>query len=72
MPHHVTLSRSEGLSHWAARCFATLSMTALTRLVLPRGVTLSRSEGSVALGSEMLRCAQHDRVVTHTASCYIA
>jgi hypothetical protein len=26
-------------------------------------VTLSRSEGSVALGSEMLRCAQHDSVV---------
>jgi hypothetical protein len=23
-----------------------------------------RSEGSVALGSEMLRCTQHDRVVT--------
>src|SRR5437870_4792352 len=25
-------------------------------------VTLSRSEGSVSLGVEMLRCAQHDRV----------
>src|SRR6266571_8614670 len=39
-------------------------------------VTLSRSEGSVALGSEMLRgvyterseCAQHDSAVTHTDS----
>ena len=29
-------------------------------------VTLSRSEGSVALGVEMLRCAQHDSAVTHT------
>jgi hypothetical protein len=38
-----------------------LSMTALARLLLPAGVTLSRSEGSVALGKEMLRCAQHDR-----------
>src|SRR2546428_9115475 len=27
-----------------------------------------RSEGSVALGSEMLRCTQHDSAVTHTAS----
>ncbi len=25
-----------------------------------------RSEGSVTLGSEMLRCAQHDRAVIHT------
>src|SRR5229473_2841244 len=25
-----------------------------------------RSEGSVAMGSEMLRCAQHDRAVTQT------
>jgi hypothetical protein len=39
-------------------------------------VTLSRSEGSVALGSEMLRgvyterseCAQHDSAVTYTDS----
>jgi len=27
-----------------------------TRLLLPAGVTLSRSEGSVVLGIEMLRC----------------
>jgi hypothetical protein len=32
----------------------------------PSTVTPPRSEGSVALGSEMLRCAQHDRAVTHT------
>jgi len=38
-------------------------MTAWTRLLLPTGVTLSRSEGSIALGVEMLRCAQHDRAV---------
>jgi len=30
-------------------------------LLLPPGVTLSRSEGSVSMGVEMLRCAQHDR-----------
>jgi hypothetical protein len=29
-------------------------------MLLPAGVTLSRSEGSAALGMEMLRCAQHD------------
>ncbi len=28
MPHCVTLSAAKGLSHWAARCFAALSMTA--------------------------------------------
>jgi hypothetical protein len=28
-------------------------------------VTLSRSERSVALGVEMLRCAQHDNATTH-------
>jgi len=33
-----------------------LSMTALSRMLLPAGVTLSRSEGSVSMGSEMLRC----------------
>jgi hypothetical protein len=31
----------------------------------PYTVTLSRSEGSVALGVEMLRCAQHDNAATH-------
>jgi hypothetical protein len=30
-----------------------------------------RCEGSVALGVEMLRCAQHDSAVTHTASWII-
>jgi hypothetical protein len=29
-------------------------------------VTPPRSEGSVALGSQMLRCAQHDSAVIHT------
>jgi hypothetical protein len=44
-------------------------MTAWSGLLLPAGVTLSRSEGSVALCLEMLRgvyterseCAQHDK-----------
>jgi len=38
-------------------------MTGWIRLLLPPGVTLSRSEGSASLGDEMLRCAQHDRAV---------
>jgi len=29
-PFRVTLSRSEGLSRWAERCFAALSMTVLS------------------------------------------
>jgi hypothetical protein len=33
-----------------------LSMTASSRLLLPTGATLSRSEGSGSLGAEMLRC----------------
>jgi hypothetical protein len=32
-------------------------------MLLPAGVTLSRSEGSVALGVETLRCAQHDSAI---------
>jgi hypothetical protein len=35
-------------------------------IIGPSTVTLSRSEGSVALGVEMLRYAQHDRAVTQT------
>ena len=38
----------------------------MSPLLLPPVVTLSGSEGSVALGSEMLRCAQHDRDVRDT------
>jgi len=37
-------------------------------MLLPAGVTLSCSEGSVALGVEMLRCAQHDSMDTRAAS----
>ena len=32
---------------------------------MPHRVTLSRSEGSVVLGSEMLRCAQGDSAMTY-------
>jgi hypothetical protein len=76
MPRSVTLRAAKGLSRWASRCFAeftlsvanVLSMTALSRMLLPPGVTLSRSEGSVSIGLEMLRgvyterseCAQQD------------
>jgi len=51
------------VSRWLERYFAALSMTAFSCLLLPVGVTLSRSEGSVSLGVEMLRCAQHESVV---------
>src|SRR6266581_2526515 len=40
-----------------------LSMTIFSRLSSPTSVTLSRSEGSVALGIEMLRCTQHDNTM---------
>jgi hypothetical protein len=60
----------------AARCFATLSMTVLSLMLVPQVVTHAtspcchpeRSEGSVALGSEMLRYAQHDSAVTLAGS----
>ena len=32
----------------------------------PSTVTRSRSEGSIALVTEMLRCTQHDNAATHT------
>ena len=43
----------------------------MLRLLIPAGVTLSRSEGSVALGVEMLRCAQHDSIdmLSAVANC---
>jgi hypothetical protein len=31
-----------------------------------QGRASERSEGSVVMGSEMLRCAQHDMALTHT------
>jgi hypothetical protein len=41
-------------------------MTAWSRTRLPAGVTLSRSEGSLSLGLEMLGYAQHDSAATQT------
>ncbi|HEY6410773.1 MAG TPA: hypothetical protein VIY29_25245 [Ktedonobacteraceae bacterium] len=35
-------------------------------IISPSPVTLSRSEGSLALGVELLRYAQHDRTLTQT------
>src|SRR5437667_8369285 len=75
-PSTVTLSAAKGLSRSAWKCFAEftlseakwLSMTRLPLIWLPQGVTLSRSEGSGALGSEMLSAAKHDKAATHTAS----
>jgi len=32
-------------------------------MLLPTGVTLSRNEGSIAMGAEMFRCAQYDSAV---------
>src|SRR5713226_961992 len=37
MPHRVTLSAAKGLSRWAERCFASLSMTAVSCMLLPLG-----------------------------------
>src|SRR6266702_5255962 len=34
----------------------------------PSSVTLSRSEGSLSIGTELLRCPQPDRILTYTAS----
>jgi hypothetical protein len=36
---------------------------------MPHSVTLSRSEGSVSLGVEMLRCAQHDSAILLLRYC---
>jgi len=36
----------------------------------PSTVTLSRSEGPVALGVEMLRCAQHDSAILLPRHCH--
>src|SRR6266581_2309392 len=46
----------------------TLSCLTVSPHSLRSGQALSRSEGSVAMGSEMLRCTQHDSAVTHTDS----
>src|SRR5439155_4665165 len=53
----VTLSVAKGLSGWASRCFAALSMTGCP-------CHPERSEGSVPLGLGMLRCPQHDQGLT--------
>ena len=39
-------------------------MISFLSIIGPSPVTLSRSEGSLAKGMEMLRFSQHDRVVT--------
>jgi hypothetical protein len=76
MPHRVTLSEAKGLSRRTSRCFAEftlseangLSMTASSRMLLPSIVTLSPSEGSIALGPEMLRYVLHDSIFKYVAS----
>jgi hypothetical protein len=44
------------------------SMTVLPCSCFPTGVTLSRSEGSLSLGLEMLRCAQYDNALLRQGS----
>src|SRR6266487_7146933 len=74
-PFDVTLSAAKGLSRSAARCFARVytersecAQHGSSRIVLPCyhialvfpfDVTLSAAKG-LSIGSEMLRCAQHD------------
>jgi hypothetical protein len=60
-PATVTLSEARGLSRPAQRCFAAAQHGNAATPAASPGVTLSRSEGSVALGDEMLRCAQDDK-----------
>src|SRR5438034_3627349 len=60
--HTQALSAAKGLSRWAARCFAALSMT-----VVP--CHPERSEGSVWMGLEMLRCP---RFIVHPAVGVVA
>ncbi len=78
----LSVNSAKGLSRWAERCFAALSMTRLSLLLFPpivtpatspdchpehiRSAQCKLSEGSLAMGNEMLRCAQHDRAVTHS------
>jgi hypothetical protein len=61
----VTLSEAKGLSRWAARCFAAAQHDGID-MHTAFSCHPERSEGSVALGREMLRCAQHGSVVTNT------
>src|SRR6266496_15977 len=60
----VTLSEAKGLSHWTARYFAEFTLSVANVLSMT-GVPChpERSEGSLALGREMLHCAQHDKAV---------
>jgi hypothetical protein len=51
----------EGLSHCTSRCFTALSMTALSRILLPPGVTLSAAKGLVIIAHG------HDHAKAHAA-----
>src|SRR5947208_16143967 len=57
-PHNVTLSEAKGLSRSAARSFAALRMTGNAASPCDVAALLS--------GSEILRCAQDDRVPGQT------
>jgi len=53
MPHSVTLSAAKGLSRWVARCFAAAQHDKMVTPAASHGCHPERSEGPVALGSEM-------------------
>jgi len=61
----VTLSEAKGLSRWVERCFAALSMTALTCILLSV-VTLSEAKGLSRWVERCFAAAQHDSVATNT------
>ena len=54
-PSTVTPSHSEGLLRWAQRCFAAAQHDNSATPTASPGCHPERSEGSVALGVEMLR-----------------
>src|SRR5437667_6210274 len=73
-PHSLrsgqALSAAKGLSRWAARCFAELTLSGanvLSMTVVP--CHPERSEGSVWMGLEMLRCP---RFIVHPAVGVVA
>jgi hypothetical protein len=54
------------LFNWISKNPARADEAAMGAIHRPLHCHPERSEGSVAMGSEMLRCAQHDRAVTQT------
>src|SRR5713101_4345104 len=52
----LRVNSAKGLSRWASRCFAAAQHDRMFTPAASHGRHPERSEGSVALGLEMLRC----------------